>query len=136
MHLFLDCEFNGWHDQGTGELISLGLVSADGKYEFYEGVGCKNPTPFVLQHVMPILGQTTIPMWELVDKLCSFLWEVNNLEEGLITIVADYPSDIELFNRILLLGQGQCIKVPVLGFLLDLSLSTKNSTIPQFLIMH
>ncbi|WP_045126882.1 3'-5' exoribonuclease [Acinetobacter nosocomialis] len=131
MHLFLDCEFNGWHDQGTGELISLGLVSADGKYEFYEGVGCKNPTPFVLQHVMPILGQTTIPMWELVDKLCSFLWEVNNQEEGLITIVADYPSDIELFNRILLLGQGQCINVPVLGFLLDLSLSTKNSKIPH-----
>lgn len=26
MYLFLDCEFNGWHDQGTGELISLGLV--------------------------------------------------------------------------------------------------------------
>ena len=107
MHLFLDCEFNGWHDQGTGELISLGLVSADGKYEFYEAVGCKNPNPFVLQHVMPILGQSTIPMWELVDKLCSFLWEVNNQEEGLITIVADYPSDIELFNRILILGQGQ-----------------------------
>jgi hypothetical protein len=41
MNLFLDCEFNGWHDQGTGELISLGLVSADGKYEFYEAVGCK-----------------------------------------------------------------------------------------------
>ena len=131
MNLFLDCEFNGWHDQGTGELISLGSVSVDGKYEFYEAVGCKNPNPFVLQYVMPILGQTTIPMWDLVDKLCSFLWEVNNLEEGLITIVADYPSDIELFNRILLLGQGQCINVPVLGFLLDLSLSTKNSKIPH-----
>lgn len=131
MHLFLDCEFNGWHDQGTGELISLGLVSADGKYEFYEAVGCKNPNPFVLQHVMPILGQSTIPMWELVDKLSSFLWEVHNQEEGRITIVADYPSDIELFNRILLLGQGRCINVPVLGFLLDLSLSTKNSTIPH-----
>ncbi len=131
MNLFLDCEFNGWHDQGTGELISLGLVSTDGKYEFYEAVGCKNPSPFVLQHVMPILGQSIIPMWELVDKLCSFLWEVNNQEEGCITIVADYPSDIELFNRILLLGQGQCIKVPVLGFLLDLSLSTNNSTTPH-----
>ncbi|KQE85377.1 3'-5' exoribonuclease [Acinetobacter lactucae] len=131
MQLFLDCEFNGWNDQGTGELISLGLVSADGKYEFYETVECKNPSPFVLQHVMPILGQTTIPMWDLIDKLCSFLWEVNNQEEGRITIVADYPSDIELFNRILLLGQGQCINVPVLGFLLDLSLSTKNSKIPH-----
>ncbi|KAF1027602.1 hypothetical protein [Acinetobacter guillouiae] len=131
MNLFLDCEFNGWHDQGTGELISLGLVSADGKYEFYEAVGCNNPNPFVLQHVMPILGQSTIPMWEFVDKLCSFLWEVNNQEEGRITIVADYPSDIELFNRVLLLGQGQCINVPVLGFLLDLSLSTKKSTTPH-----
>lgn len=131
MNLFLDCEFNGWHDQGTGELISLGLVSVDGKYEFYEAVGCKNPTPFVLQHVIPILGQSTIPMWELVDKLCSFLWEVNNQDDGCIMIVADYPSDIELFNRILLLGQGQCINVPVLGFLLDSSLSTKNSTIPH-----
>ena len=48
MHLFLDCEFNGWHDQGTGELISLGLVSADGKYEFYEVVNCQNPSPFVV----------------------------------------------------------------------------------------
>lgn len=131
MLLFLDCEFNGWHDQGTGELISLALVSADGKYEFYEVVGCKNPSPFVLQHVMPILGQPAILIWELVDKLCSFLWEVNNQDKSGITIVADYPSDIELFNRILLLGQGQCINVPVLGFLLDLSLSTKGSKVPH-----
>lgn len=128
---FLDCEFNGWHDQCTGELISLGLVSADGEYEFYEAVGCKNPSPLVLQHVMPILGQTTIRMWEFVEKLCSFLWEVNNQEEGRVTIVAYYPPDIELFNHILLLGQGQCINVSVLGFLLDLSLSTKNSKIPH-----
>lgn len=131
MNLFLDCEFNGWHNEGTGDLISLGLVSADGKYEFYEVVSCKNPSPFVEQHVLPILGQSAIPMWELVNKLCSFLWQVNNQEDGDITIVADYPSDIELFNRILLLGQGQCINVPVLGFLLDLSLTTKNSVIPH-----
>ncbi|MFW1808735.1 3'-5' exoribonuclease [Acinetobacter ursingii] len=131
MHLFLDCEFNGWHDKGTGELISLGLVSADGKYEFYEVVSCKNPSPFVVQHVLPILGQSAIPMWELVNKLCSFLWQVNNQEDSDITIVADYPSDIELFNRILLLGQGQCINVPVLGFLLDLSLTMKDSMIPH-----
>lgn len=45
--------------------------------------------------------------------------------------MADYPSDIELFNRILLLGQGQCINVSVLSFMLDLSLSTKNSKIPH-----
>ena len=131
MYLFLDCEFNGWHDQGTGDLISLGLVSIDGKYEFYEVVNCKSPSPFVVQHVLPKLGQSAIPMWELVKKLCNFLWEVNSQEEDHITIVADYPSDIELFNRILLLGQGQCINVPVLGFLLDLSLTTKNSMIPH-----
>jgi hypothetical protein len=131
MHLFLDCEFNGWHDQGTGELISLGLVSADGKYEFYEVVSCKSPSPFVEKHVLPILGQSAIPMWELVNKLCSFLWEVDSQEAASITIVADYPSDIELFNRILLLGQGQCINVPVLAFLLDLSLTTKDSVIPH-----
>ena len=132
MHLFLDCEFNGWHDQGTGALISLALVSADGKYEFYEVVDCKDQlSPFVEQHVLPILGQTAIPMWELVNKLGSFLWEVNAQQDGGITIVADYPSDIELFNRILLLGQGQCVNVPVLGFLLDLSLSTKNSLTPH-----
>ena len=131
MYLFLDCEFNGWHDQGTGDLISLGLVSIDGKYEFYEVVNCKSPSPFVIQHVIPKLGQSAIPMWELVKKLCNFLWEVNSQEEDYITIVADYPSDIELFNRILLLGQGQCINVPVLGFLLDLSLTTKNSMIPH-----
>lgn len=131
MHLFLDCEFNGWHDQGTGELISLTLVSADGQYEFYEVVDCQNPKPFVAEHVLPILGQAAIPMWELVNKLCSFLWEVDAKEKERITIVADYPSDIELFNRILLLGQGQCINVPVLSFLLDLSLTTKNSLVPH-----
>ena len=94
-------------------------------------VNCKNPSPFVVQHVLPILGQSAIPMWELVNKLCNFLWEVDSQGETRITIVADYPSDIELFNRILLLGQGQCINVPVLGFLLDLSLTTKNSMIPH-----
>lgn len=109
----------------------MALVSDDGHYEFYEVVGCNNPNPFVLEHVMPILGQSAIPLWELVHKLCSFLWQVNHETDSRIKIVADYPSDIELFTRILLLGQGQCIKVPVLEFLLDLSLTTKNSAIPH-----
>ncbi|MEB3766503.1 hypothetical protein [Acinetobacter sp. MD2] len=131
MHLFLDCEFNGWHDHSTGDLISLALVSADATYCFYEVVACSQPLPFVAQHVLPVLGKDAIPLWALANKLSRFLWEINAVESCSLTIVADYPSDIELFNRTLLVGQGQCLSVPAIHFLLDLSLSTQLSAIPH-----
>lgn len=129
MHLFLDCEFNGWNDKGTGELISMALVSSDGKYEFYEVVGCVNPNLFVTQHVIPVLGKEPILQNEFCRKLVHFLRVVDSQTPETITIVADYPSDIEVFTRALLLGPGQCLNIPVLTFLLDLSLTTKNSMI-------
>lgn len=129
MHLFLDCEFNGWNNKGTGELISMALVSSDRKYEFYKVVGCVNPNLFVTQHLIPVLGKEPILQNEFGRKLVSFLKEVDNQISETITIVADYPSDIEVFTRGLLLGPGQCLNIPVLTFLLDLSLTTKNSMI-------
>lgn len=131
MNLFLDCEFNGWTESGTGELISMALVSGDSKYEFYEVIGCTNPSSFVIQHVLPVLGKEPIPKQDFSRKLLQFLRDVSIQTSEIITVIADYPSDIEVFTRALLLGPGKCLNTPELAFLIDLSLSTNESEFPH-----
>lgn len=130
MNFFLDCEFNGWGDHSTGELISMALVSADGRYEFYEVLGCDNPHPFVAVHVMPVLNKEKLTLDVFARKLAQFLHDINDKEKEII-IIADYPSDVELFNRALIRGPGKCLRVPKIQFILDLSLSTSQSKIPH-----
>lgn len=137
MHLFLDCEFNSWNDSGSGELISMALVSLDFKAIFYEVIGCDKPTPWVRQHVIPHLNKEAVRLSVFECKLSDFLWKTDNLFSDGITIVADYPSDIEIFCRTLLLGSEtllrpeQCLLTPMLKFELDMTLSTKNSKTPH-----
>ena len=52
MRYFLDVEFNGF----CGELISIALVpELDGAAPFYEALDCAKPTPWVAEHVLPVL---------------------------------------------------------------------------------
>lgn len=52
MNLYIDCEFNGF----GGQLISMALVAEDGT-EFYEVVPLlEEVTPWVAEHVMPVLN--------------------------------------------------------------------------------
>lgn len=107
MKIFIDCEFNGYR----GELISMALVAEDGR-EFYEVVGCDNPVPWVRDNVMPILNKEEVSLDTLKLKLLSFLQSFT--EE--IDIVADWPEDIKHFCETLIVGPGERLTYPVLGF--------------------
>src|SRR4051794_35401530 len=56
LRIFLDAEFNGF----GGDLISIALVCEDGQ-EWYEVAEIPaEPHPFVVQHVLPVLGKEPI----------------------------------------------------------------------------
>ena len=93
MKLFLDVEFNG----ERGELISLALVPEDGEHTFYEVLRIDEPfwlattaTPFVKEHVLPVLGQLPIP-WNLyLTRLDNYLAYFRDVH-----VIADWPADFE-----------------------------------------
>ena len=68
MILFIDCEFNEF----KGELISMALVSEDGK-EFYEVLPCKNPGDWVKENVLPILNKSSVNLIKMIKKFWSSL---------------------------------------------------------------
>ena len=100
MLLFLDTEFT---DLDVGELLSIGLVSEDGKYSFYaerndySRYAC---SAFVIKYVLPLFGrypgaQCTIN--ELNVRLRAF---IEGLPEGAI-LCCDSQKDIDYFMRAL-----------------------------------
>jgi len=94
LDIFLDAEFNGF----GGDLISIGLVCADGQ-EWYEVAETPAEAhPFVVQHVLPMLGKAPIGRDRFAQSLAEFL--ANVLEP---VIIADWPDDI----RCLCEGLGQ-----------------------------
>lgn len=123
MRGWLDCEFNGF----GGDLISMGIVTEDGR-EWYETVGCADPIPWVTQNVLPHLKKKPVTLPELQVGLAEFLRRYEKVE-----IIADWPEDIVHLARALLLGNGRCLKVPVLTMVLKLDLPpvSKVSTTPH-----
>lgn len=88
MRLFLDTEFN----QLRGELISMALVSEDGKSEWYEVRAIpERPGEWVAEHVLPKLGKDPIGGdVPFAESLREFLSRFNGCE-----IIADWPADFE-----------------------------------------
>ena len=80
--LWLDTEFNGF----GGEFISAALVAEDGSY-WYQAVACKNPVPWVAQHVIPMVGIQPVTLKALQASLRIFLSKFKH-----VTIVADWPT--------------------------------------------
>ena len=119
--IYIDTEFNGFQ----GELISMALVSEHGQ-EFYAVLECKNPTPWVAEHVMPYLEQEPVTKDVFQTRLMLFLhW----FEE--ITIVADWPDDIKYFCESLITGPGEAMFHPPITFVLDRTLSSEDSKVPH-----
>ena len=86
MRLFLDTEFNEF----GGELISMALVSEDGR-EFYEVVAEPRVwKPFAFEHVFPVLGKEAIGAEAFNALLSEFLCDFAGCE-----IIADWPADFE-----------------------------------------
>lgn len=93
-YLFLDTE---WADLPGVELVSLGLISADGRHQFYaerDPLPC-DPTAFVCETVYPLLerGRAAMRDAEFTMSLRSFLRSMPRP-----SIVYDYPNDGALLH--------------------------------------
>lgn len=88
-YLFLDTE---WADLPGEELVSLALISADGRDQFYAERDPlpSNPTDFVSQSVYPLLerGHAAMSDIRFTSSLRLFLRSVSSP-----CIVYDYPND-------------------------------------------
>lgn len=124
MRLFIDCEFNS----RDGPLISMGLVSEDGKHEFYEVVELKEPVhEWVRDNVYNVIGDNKpLPYETFQDKLKTFMGKFAN-----IVIVADYPVDIMHMCRAMETGPGEWFEFQPLTLVIDDDLSAKGSKIPH-----
>jgi hypothetical protein len=94
MRLFLDTEFNGF----GGELISLALVSEAGG-EWYASLPLPDSVhPWVLEHVVPKLGDARLPKEAFLADLHRFLRPFHRP-----TIVCDWFEDavhlLKCFSR-------------------------------------
>lgn len=108
MRYFLDTEFNGF----GGELIALALVPEDRNAEaFYAAIACERPTAWVMQHVLPVLGIDAGTPEELSLGLAHYLrndpWPV---------LIADWPEDIALAARALIVSPGHRVNLDRVGF--------------------
>lgn len=95
--LFLDCE---WADVFAIELVSIGLVSLDGKKEFYaeREVLPADPTPWVVAVVYPLLerGDRALPDASMTRELRAFVAGIDHPR-----ICYDFAADRELCQRVL-----------------------------------
>lgn len=99
MRYFLDAEFNGF----GGELISIALAPEDaGLTAFYAALDCPDPTPWVADHVLPVLDTAPLTRAELADRFADYL-----IDDPDPLLVADWPEDIAHAARLLIVGPGQ-----------------------------
>lgn len=124
INLYLDCEYNDF----KGELISMALVGEDGR-EWYEVLGCDKPSEWVRANVMPVLNQEPVTREEMQSSLQLFLSEYDE-----ITIISDWPEDIQHFCEMLITGAGRRIATgesPILKLVIDRGLSSSESEVPH-----
>ena len=133
MRYFLDCEYNGF----GGALLSLALVPADGGEELYLSFDCEPPIdPWVGRHVLPFLGHVpdhlrlpVVTREQGAEALAMYLEQDPGPE-----ILADWPTDVELFCGLLSFAPGRRVTTPELRFrLLDLGTFSpaENSAVPH-----
>jgi hypothetical protein len=102
LNLFLDTEFTNFSVM-TREVISIGLVSEDGKYEFYVENTSHHESfrsDFVNQTIMPMLDNEKYGMsWDgCCLELASF---IKKLPDERINIIFDYSGDVDLVKPML-----------------------------------
>jgi hypothetical protein len=126
MRYFLDVEFNGF----GGALISLALVPDDAAAKpFYEALPCPAPTPWVTEHVLPVLRTQTISRPEMTAKLAQYL-----RDDDEAIVIGDWPEDIAQLALLMVTGEGSRIPLEQIRFdLLDLPLfdSAALSKVPH-----
>jgi hypothetical protein len=96
---FLDVEFNGF----GGELISLALVpEADDVPPFYEAVRCDRPTPWVIDHVLPVLATVPVDRATMARRFETYLGDDPDP-----LLVADWPEDIAHAAMLMVIAPGR-----------------------------
>jgi hypothetical protein len=114
MRYFLDTEFNGF----GGDLISLALVPEYGDQEYYVVLPLPDAVePWVARHVVPYLHQVPQSLDNRLDRTTA----AHDLAAYLAgdrdpLIVADWPEDIALLCRLLLIGATDIVDIGRLGF--------------------
>jgi len=108
MRYFLDVEFNGF----GGELISLALVpEAEDAAPFYEAVACDTPTPWIAEHVLPVLQTTPISRSAMVSRFADYLGD----DEDPV-LIADWPEDIAHAAMVMVIAPGQRVALDRISF--------------------
>ncbi len=114
MRYFLDTEFNGF----GGELLSLALVPEDGDQEYYVVIPHDGPWhPWVEKHVVPYLDSVPPMLLNRLDRTAAAFDVAAYLSQDPdAMIIADWPEDIALFCRLLLVGETDIVDVARLRF--------------------
>jgi len=120
MRYFLDTEFNGF----GGDLLSLALVPEDGDQDYYVVIPFEGAWhPWVEKHVVPYLESVPPMLLNRLDRVAAAhdvaAYLANDPDP---VIVADWPEDIALFCRLLLVGRPRSSTSATCG---------SNSTAPR-----
>jgi hypothetical protein len=126
MRYFLDAEFNGF----GGQLISIALAPEDADASpFYEALDCREPEPWTLAHVLPVLRTASISRAGMIAKLAEYL-----RGDPTPVVIGDWPEDIAHLAMLMVTGPGFRMPSPRFVFeLLDLPLfdSLTSSEVPH-----
>ena len=108
MRYFLDVEFNGF----CGDLISIALVpELDGAPPFYEALDCAKPTPWVAEHVLPVLRTAPIPRTLMASRFAAYLGNDENP-----VLIADWPEDIAQAAMLMVIAPGRRVALDRITF--------------------
>ncbi|GAA0866152.1 hypothetical protein GCM10009115_27640 [Sphingopyxis soli] len=108
MRYYLDAEFNGF----GGALISIGLAPENADHpRFYGAVECRDPTPWVAAHVLPVLDTDPVAYEALQDAFADYL-----APDPHPVLVADWPEDIVHAARLLATSDGRRLIVSAVSF--------------------
>lgn len=114
MRYFLDTEFNGF----GGELMSLALVPEYGDQDYYVVIPIEHAYhPWVEKHVVPYLESVPPMLYNRLDRVAAAhdvaAYLANDRDA---VIIADWPEDIALFCRLLLVSETELVDVKQMRF--------------------
>ena len=114
MRYFLDTEFNGF----GGALLSFALVPEYGDQEYYAVIPFDGEWhPWVAKHVVPYLDHVPPMLLNKLDRVAAAHDVAAYLAgDSDPVIVADWPEDIALFCRLLLVAETEIVDVRHMRF--------------------
>lgn len=152
MNIYIDCEFDGFGGYGPEygrKLISLALVSEDGK-EFYAVLEETANDVWVTANVIPVLYlHSSLEANSLkANKKLLFIADHPSKDERFkielerylmqfdtIHVISDWPDDIKYFCQSLITGPGTRINTPPLTMEIKRTLDSVGSKIPHNALM-